>query len=85
MPELGSADGMADMPTVVSASEEPESDPPTALTLESVLEPLRLLFHDLIATPDGLSSRETARRLVTYGPNELRWHPVISLFISMQL
>jgi len=71
-PEPGSADGMTDMPTVVSASEAPETDPPTTLMLESVHEPIRLLFRDLKATPDGLSSREAARRLVAYGPNELR-------------
>lgn len=35
-------------------------------------EPLRLLFRDLQTTPRGLSSREAARRLVAYGPNEIR-------------
>ncbi|HEU5378440.1 MAG TPA: cation-transporting P-type ATPase [Ktedonobacteraceae bacterium] len=37
-----------------------------------VHEPLRLLFRDLRTSPDGLTSREAARRLVVYGPNELR-------------
>jgi len=31
-----------------------------------------LLFRDLRTAPDGLSAREAARRLVAYGPNELR-------------
>ncbi len=34
-------------------------------------EPLRLLFRDLRSGPRGLSDREAARRLATYGPNEL--------------
>ena len=34
-------------------------------------EPLRLLFRDLRSSPRGLSEREAARRLATYGPNEL--------------
>ena len=38
----------------------------------SAHEPLRLLFRDLRTTPGGLTSREAARRLVAYGPNELR-------------
>lgn len=71
-PEPGSADGMTNVPSVVPKDEAPETDPPTTLTLESVHEPLRLLFRDLRATPGGLSSREAARRLIAYGPNELR-------------
>ena len=35
-------------------------------------EPLGRLHRDLRAGPEGLSSREAARRLVGYGPNELR-------------
>ncbi|HEY5184206.1 MAG TPA: cation-transporting P-type ATPase [Actinomycetes bacterium] len=35
-------------------------------------EPLRLLLRDLRSHPHGLRSREAARRLVAYGPNELR-------------
>ena len=34
-------------------------------------EPLARLFRDLRASPTGLSSREAARRLVVFGPNEL--------------
>lgn len=37
-----------------------------------VHEPLRLLFRDLRTAPGGLTNREAARRLVVYGPNELR-------------
>lgn len=36
-----------------------------------VLEPVARLLRDLSASPSGLSSREAARRLVAYGPNEL--------------
>ena len=35
-------------------------------------EPIERLFRDLRSRPDGLSEREAARRLVAYGPNELR-------------
>ena len=35
-------------------------------------EPIELLLRDLRSTRDGLSSRDAARRLVVYGPNELR-------------
>jgi calcium-translocating P-type ATPase len=35
-------------------------------------EPLGRLHRDLRAGPEGLSSREAARRLIGYGPNELR-------------
>ena len=34
-------------------------------------EPLTLLLRELRARPEGISSREAARRLVAYGPNEL--------------
>jgi calcium-translocating P-type ATPase len=36
-----------------------------------VLEPVEALFRDLRSRPGGLRSREAARRLVAYGPNEL--------------
>ncbi|MBI1377981.1 MAG: HAD-IC family P-type ATPase [Frankiales bacterium] len=35
-------------------------------------EPAALLFRDLRSSPRGLSEREAARRLATYGANELR-------------
>ncbi|HEU5426606.1 MAG TPA: cation-transporting P-type ATPase [Actinocrinis sp.] len=34
-------------------------------------EPLGALFADLDSSPDGLSEREAARRLIAYGPNSL--------------
>ena len=34
-------------------------------------EPLGALFADLGSSPDGLSEREAARRLIAYGPNSL--------------
>ena len=34
-------------------------------------EPLSRLLRDLRTTPNGLSDREAARRLIAYGPNEL--------------
>jgi hypothetical protein len=34
-------------------------------------EPVGLLMRDLRCGPDGLSSREAARRLVIHGPNQL--------------
>ena len=37
-----------------------------------VLESQALLLRDLDTTPRGLSAREAERRLVQYGPNELR-------------
>ena len=36
-----------------------------------VQEPVGVLFRDLRSKPGGLTSREAARRLVAYGPNEL--------------
>ena len=39
---------------------------------EDPREPLGRLQRDLRASPEGLSSREAGRRLVAYGPNELR-------------
>ena len=35
-------------------------------------EPISRLLRDLRSRPEGLSSREAERRLVAYGPNELR-------------
>ena len=35
-------------------------------------EPVARLLRDLRTSPSGLSSREAARRLVVYGPNQLR-------------
>jgi calcium-translocating P-type ATPase len=40
--------------------------------LQSVHEPVPLLLRDLKTSRRGLTSREAARRLVAYGPNELR-------------
>jgi magnesium-transporting ATPase (P-type) len=40
-------------------------------TLADPLEPLALLLQHLRSSPEGLSDREAARRLVAYGPNEL--------------
>ncbi|HEU4676697.1 MAG TPA: cation-transporting P-type ATPase [Motilibacteraceae bacterium] len=37
-----------------------------------VHEPLRLTLRDLRTGPRGLTRREAARRLVAYGPNEIR-------------
>jgi calcium-translocating P-type ATPase len=45
------------------AGEPGQSDP---------LEPVDLLLRHLRASPRGLSDREASRRLVVYGPNELR-------------
>ncbi|MGZ4388346.1 MAG: cation-transporting P-type ATPase [Gaiellaceae bacterium] len=36
-----------------------------------VLEPVEALFRDLRSRPEGSTGRETQRRLVAYGPNEL--------------
>lgn len=44
----------------------------TTSTVRDPREALRLLYRDLRAGPAGLSSREARRRLVAYGPNELR-------------
>lgn len=58
-----------------------ESMPPEPESSERMIDasasppvhgPLRLLLRDLRTTPRGLTSREAARRLVVYGPNELR-------------
>jgi len=45
---------------------EPQLAPP-----RDVLQPVEALFHNLRSRRQGLSSREAARRLVAYGPNEL--------------
>ena len=46
-------------------------DPAEAPSREGPLEPIERLFRDLRSRPDGLSSREAARRLTVHGPNEL--------------
>src|ERR1019366_8905434 len=51
--------------------------PPTTLGSNSPVSPdpeerVALLLRNLRATSSGLSSREAERRLVQYGPNELR-------------
>jgi calcium-translocating P-type ATPase len=47
------------------AQTEPPVEPP------DVEEPVDALFRDLRSRPHGLTSREAARRLAAYGPNEL--------------
>ena len=47
---------------------------PKAPPQEDPLEPIERLFRDLRSRPDGLSSREAARRLAAHGPNELVRH-----------
>ena len=46
-------------------------DPPTALPRDP-REPIERLLLDLGVRAEGLSEREAARRLLAYGPNELR-------------
>jgi magnesium-transporting ATPase (P-type) len=55
-----------------SSTEGSKIETSTMRPLQSVHEPVPLLFRDLGTTSHGLSSREAARRLVAYGPNELR-------------
>jgi calcium-translocating P-type ATPase len=50
-------------------------------------EPAEMLLRDLRAAPTGLSAREAKRRLVEFGPNELRrrggsrwWHDLVRQF-----
>jgi calcium-translocating P-type ATPase len=47
---------------------------PATVTGHDPREPISRLLRDLRASPNGLSSREAERRLVAYGPNELRRH-----------
>jgi calcium-translocating P-type ATPase len=49
-------------------------DPPRSGAAEEVLptEPADLLMRDLRSSPRGLSAAEAGRRLLQYGPNELR-------------
>src|SRR5690242_4192317 len=47
------------------------SDISAELPRQAVHEPVPLLLRDLHTTVRGLTSREAARRLVVYGPNEL--------------
>jgi calcium-translocating P-type ATPase len=45
---------------------------PAAASAGDPREPVTRLLRDLNSRPEGLGSREAARRLVRYGPNELR-------------
>ena len=45
--------------------------PPAGVQSVNPTEPLTRLLRDLRTSPSGLSSREAARRLVVYGPNQL--------------
>jgi calcium-translocating P-type ATPase len=56
----------------VSVLRAPAEEPPVLDTAGDPREPLARLQRDLRAGPRGLSSREAGRRLVAYGPNELR-------------
>ena len=56
-------DGQTDPPTL----QAPAGDGASA----NALEPLALLYRDLRTSPRGLSGREAARRLISFGPNEL--------------
>ncbi len=57
----------------MSASSTAQGDEPTGLDRAGdPREPLGRLERDLRAGPEGLSTREAGRRLVAYGPNELR-------------
>ena len=51
-----------------STAPGPGSEP---VPITNPREPVELLFRQLRARPDGLSSREAERRLVSYGSNEL--------------
>lgn len=53
-------------------SAEPGLGPTTMVPQQSVHEPVSLLLRDLKTSRHGLTSREASRRLVAYGPNELR-------------
>ena len=70
MPRRGVTDGRARWATdavgTVSVRELPA--PP----LENPQESVEALLRRLETAPNGLSEREAARRLVAYGPNELR-------------
>jgi len=55
------------MSTTTTAPHQPEAAPPPA----DPREPLTDLFRDLKSSPQGLSAREAARRLIAYGPNRL--------------
>ncbi len=58
---------------VAGASEQATAGWPTGQQDRvDATEPLRLLMRELRSGPRGLSSREAARRLVAFGPNELR-------------
>ena len=63
-------------------------DPPVSpLRNGDPQEPAEMLLRDLRAAPTGLSTREAKRRLVEFGPNELRrrggsrwWHDLVRQF-----
>ena len=63
-------------------------DPPVSpLRNGNPQEPAEMLLRDLRAAPSGLSAREAKRRLVEFGPNELRrrggsrwWHDLVRQF-----
>jgi calcium-translocating P-type ATPase len=55
-------------PTLADGS---EPTAPAAALVRDVREPLARLFRDLRSRPEGLRSREAARRLTAYGPNEI--------------
>jgi calcium-translocating P-type ATPase len=48
------------------------TDAPPDVVVPDPLEPLSSLLRDLRTSRDGLSGREAGRRLLAYGPNELR-------------
>jgi calcium-translocating P-type ATPase len=51
---------------------EPPPDAPSVLTLEDPREPIASLLRELRTTDHGLTAREAERRLIAYGPNEIR-------------
>ena len=58
----------SDLQSLVPPCRADQAKPPTP----DPLEPLGQLFRDLRSSADGLSARETSRRLEVFGPNELR-------------
>src|SRR5215470_3020952 len=60
------------MEALVSGGEAADAVPPVAVANVNATEPVARLLRDLRTSRSGLSSREAARRLVTYGPNQLR-------------
>ena len=66
-PESGPSESMGDTLPTPAPSHEPSTGHPPP-----VQGPVPLLLRDLGTTLHGLTSREAARRLIAYGPNELR-------------